>query len=63
MGDITDIPASVRTPYTAIQLLEYLNKLHITNRRKIQLISEYTLLTGTKVSYDQALYHGIDFNA
>ena len=62
MGNITDIPPSLTTPYSAIQFLEYLEKFPITNRRKIQLISEYTKKTGVKISKDQAQYYKIDFN-
>ena len=62
MGNITDIPPSLVTPYSSIQFLEFLEKLPITNRRKIQLITEYTESTDVKISKDQAKYYNIDFN-
>ena len=62
MGNITDLPVVLISPDCAIEFLEYIDKLPITNRRKVQLITEYTESTDVKISPDQARYYNIDFN-
>jgi len=62
LGNVTDIPSNLLTPDSATKFLEFLNSLPLTNRRRVELIAEWTKITKTTIPQLTAAMFDIYYN-